>query len=82
MGSRLSCVAGEIERLSLDLTQAAKNREIWDCVEFVYGLRVISAKFRSVRGAFHQSVSMGSCLTIIVKCGSPVYLVVDEFSLR
>ena len=40
MDSRLSSVAGEMERLSLDLTQAAKNKRIWDCLEFVYGLRV------------------------------------------
>ena len=64
MGSRLSCVAGEIERLSLDLMQAAKNEGIWDCLEFVYGLRVTLAKFRSVRGASHQPAVMGSCLTI------------------
>ena len=44
MGSRLSCVAGEMERLSLDLTQAAKNKGIWDCLEFVYTLRVTLAK--------------------------------------
>ena len=37
MGSRLSCVTGEMERLSLDLAQAAKNKGIWDCLEFVYG---------------------------------------------
>ena len=80
MGSRLSCVVGEMERLSLDLTQAAKNEEILDCLEFVYGLRVASAKSRSVRGASHQPVSMESCL--LVKWGRPVYLVVDEFSLR
>ena len=72
MGSRLSCVAGEMERLSLDLTQAAKNKGIWDCLEFVHGLRVTLAKSRSVRGASH----------LLVKCGSPVYVVVDEFSLR
>ena len=53
MDSRLSCVAGEMERLSLDLTQAAKNKEIWDCLEFVHGLRVTSAESRSVRGASH-----------------------------
>ena len=28
IGSRLSCVAGEMERLCLDLIQAAKNKEI------------------------------------------------------
>ena len=64
MGSRLFCVTGEMERLSLDLTQAAKNKGIWDCLEFVYGLRVTLAKSRSVRGASHQPTSMGSCLTI------------------
>ena len=63
MGSRLSYVAGDMERLSLDLTHAAKNKGIWDCLEFVYGLRVTSAKSRSVRGASNQSASMG-CLTI------------------
>ena len=54
MGSRLSCVAGEMERLSLDLTQAAENKGIWDCLEFVYSLQVTSAKSRCVRGASHQ----------------------------
>ena len=49
----LSCVTGEMERLVLDLTEAAKNREIWDSLEFVYGLQVILAKSKSVRGAFH-----------------------------
>ena len=62
MGSRLSCVAGEMEILSSDLTQAAKNKEIWDSLELVYGLRVTSAKSRSVRGASHQPASMGSRL--------------------
>ena len=71
-----------MERLSLDLTQATKNKGIWDCLEFVYGLQVTSAKSQSVRGASHQPASMGSCLTIRDKCGSPVYLVVDEFTLR
>ena len=80
MGSRLFCVAGEMERISLDLTQAAKNKGIWDCLEFVYGLRFTLVKSRSVRGASYQPASMGSCL--LVKCSSPVYLVVDEFSLR
>ena len=64
MGSRLFCVAGEMERISLDFTQAAKNKGIWDCLEFVYGLRVTSAISRSVRGASHKPASMGSCLTI------------------
>ena len=64
MGSRSSCMVGEMERLSLDLMQAAENRGIWNCLEFVYGLRVTSAKSRSVRGASHQPASMGSCLTI------------------
>ena len=45
MVSRLSSVAGEMERLSLDFTQAAKNKGIWNCQEFVYGLPVTSAKF-------------------------------------
>ena len=44
MGSRLSCVAGEMERLSLNLTQAGKNKEIWDCLEFAYGLQITLAK--------------------------------------
>ena len=57
LGSRLSCVAGEMERPSSDLTQAAKNKGIWDCLKFVYGLRITSAKSRSVRGASHQTIS-------------------------
>ena len=44
MGSRLSCVASEMERLSLDLKQDAKNKGIWDCLEFVYDLGDTSAK--------------------------------------
>ena len=60
MGSRLSWVARETERLSLDLTQAAKNKGIWDCLEFVYGLRVALAKSRSMTGASHQQASRGS----------------------
>ena len=64
MDSRLSYVSGEIERLFLDLTQTAKNKGIWDRLEFVYGFRVTSAKSRSVKGASQQPVSMGSCLTI------------------
>ena len=79
MCSRLSCVAGELEQ---GLSEAAKNKGIWDCLEFVHGLRVILAKSRSVRGAHHQPASMGSCLTLLVKCGSPVYLAVDEFSFK
>ena len=79
MCSRLSCVAGESEQ---GLSEAAKNKGIWDCLEFVHGLRVILAKSRSVRGAHHQPASMGSCLTLLVKCGSPVYLAVDEFSFK
>ena len=35
---KIICVAGEMERLSLDLTEAAKNKGIWDCLEFVHGL--------------------------------------------
>ena len=62
--SRLSCMAGEMERLSLDLMQAAKNKGIWDCLQFVYGLRVTLAKSRIMRGASHLPASMGSCLTI------------------
>ena len=54
----------EMERLPLDLLQAAKNKGIWDCLEFLYGLQVTSAKCQSMRGASHQPVSMGSCLTI------------------
>ena len=72
MGSRLSCVAREMERLSLDLTQAAKNKGIWDCLEFAYGLRVTSAKSRNVKGASHQPASMGSCLTIRGVCENSV----------
>ena len=64
MGSRLFCVAGEVETLSLDLKLGAKNEGIWDYLEFVYGLRVTSAKSRSLRGASHQPASMGSYLTI------------------
>ena len=64
MGSRLSCIAREMERLSLDPTQAAKNKGIWDCLEFMYNLQVTSAKSQSMRGASHQPASMGSCLTI------------------
>ena len=82
MCSRLSCVAGEMERLSLDLTEAAKNKGIWDCLEFVHGLRVMLAKSRSVRGAYHQPASMSSCLTLLVKSSSPVYLAVDEFNFK
>ena len=44
MGSRLSCVAREMERLYLDVMQAAKSKGIWDCLEFVYGLWVTLAK--------------------------------------
>ena len=53
-----SYVSGEMERRSLDLTQAAKNRGIRDCLEFVYGLRVTSTKSRSVRGVSHQPASI------------------------
>ena len=60
MRSRLSCVAEEMEGISLDLTQAAENKGIWDCLEFVYGLRATSAISRSVRGASHQPASMGA----------------------
>ena len=35
MGSRISCVARGMERLSLDLTQAAKNSGVRACIEFV-----------------------------------------------
>ena len=64
MVSRLSCVAGEVEILSLDLMQAAKSKGIWDCLEFVYGLRVPPAKSRSVKGASYQPASVVSYLTI------------------
>ena len=37
MGSRLSCMAREMEKLSLDLTQAAKNKGIWDCLDSLQG---------------------------------------------
>ena len=79
MCSRLSCVAGESEQ---GLSEAAKNKGIWDCLEFVHRLRVILAKSRSVRGAHQQPAFMGSCLTLLVKCGSPVYLAVDECSFK
>ena len=63
-GFKIISLAEEIERLSLDLTQATKSKGIWDCLEFVYGLRITLAKSRSLKGASHQSASMGSCLTI------------------
>ena len=63
-GFKIILCAEEMERLSLDLKQAAKNKEIGDCLEFVYSLRFTSTKSRSVRGASHQPVSMGNCLTI------------------
>ena len=41
-------------------------------------MRVALANSGSVTRGSHQPASMGSCL--LVTCGSPVYLVVDDFS--